>query len=301
MPLLPEVRDLLAGLAARPGKPLHEMSVAEARELSGTLAEWSGPAPEMARTEDATLAVAGGEILLRVLVPAGEPRAVLLFIHGGGWVIGSAGESEGLGRRIAARARAIVVLADYRLAPEHRFPAPVEDCVAALDWTAARFAGLPVFVGGDSAGGNLAAVVAAIARDRGGPAIRGLALVYPVADSDLTRPSYLAEENQAILTTEGMRWFWDHYLPDAGRRGDPRASPLRGDLRGLPPACMVIAEYDVLRDEVEDLARAIEVAGGHVDRLPAPGLIHGFFGWGGVLPSADTSVGQVADWIAARS
>lgn len=301
MPLAPEVQAHMDSLATQDEKPLQEMTVAQARALSVDLADWSGPAPQMARCEEVMLPVSGGEIGLQVLIPHGTPRAVLMFIHGGGWVIGSAAQSEGLCRRLAEQSGAIVVNVDYRLAPEYPFPVPVDDCMAALDWTAARFAGLPLFVGGDSAGGNLSVVVGALARDRGAPEIRGLALIYPVADCDLTRPSYLAQDNQHILTTPGMEWFWNHYLPDPGQRHDPRASPLRGAHAGLPQSCVVIAEYDVLCDEVEALAAAMETAGVPVERMPAPGFIHGFFGWGGVLPSAETWVGHVGRWISARS
>lgn len=301
MPLSPETQALMDSLATQEGKPLHEMSVEEARSLSADLAEWSGDAPQMARTDDVMLPVAGGEILVRVQVPAGTPRAVLLFIHGGGWVIGSVAESDGLCRRMAVGAGAIVVSVDYRMAPEHRFPVAVDDCIAALDWTAWQFPDLPLFVGGDSAGGNLATVVAAAARDKGGPALRGQVLIYPVADCDFTRPSYLAAENQQILTSEGMQWFWDHYLPDPALRRDPRASPLHADQAGLPPACVVIAGVDVLRDEVEALALAMEQAGVSVTRIMAEGLIHGYFGWSAVLPSGGVTVRQVTDWIAANS
>lgn len=300
MPLAAEVQALMQNLAAQPGKPLHEMTVQEARALSAALADWSGPAPATG-VEDIRLPVAGGDILLRVLTPEGTPKSVLLFIHGGGWVLGSADESTGLGQRLAVAAGAVVVLVDYRMAPEHPFPVPVDDCLAALDWTAARFAGLPLFVGGDSAGGNLTTVVATLARDRGGPSIRGLVLIYPVADADFDRPSYRAPDNQQVLTAEGMVWFWNHYLPDPAQRRDPRASPLFADLTGLPPACVVIAEYDVLRDEVEALADAMEAAGVAVDRMPVPGQIHGFISWGGVLPGANAVTAQLAEWMRGRS
>jgi len=175
------------------------------------------------------------------------------------------------------------VLVDYRLAPEYRYPVAVDDSYAALEWVAERLtdiagAGAPVIVAGDSAGGNVAAVVAQRSRDRGGPPIALQALIYPVTDADVDNASYRAEENQLMLTRAGMIWFWDHYLPDADRRTEPDASPLQAaDLSGLPPAVVLLAEFDVLRDEGQAYADRLRDAGVPVDVHVHPGQMHGFF------------------------
>jgi acetyl esterase len=238
----------------------------------------------MARVEDTTIPVVGGSIAARILVPTVAPRGVFIYFHGGGWVIGgNIDEFDTLGRKLAAGTGCAVVLVDYRLAPEHRYPVAADDSYAALEWTSAHVADIagsevPVIVGGDSAGGNLAAVVAQRARDRGGPPVAFQALIYPVTDADLDNGSYTADENQLMLSRDSMVWFWDHYLPDAERRSEPDASPLRaGDFAGLPPAIVLTAEYDVLRDEGEAYADRLQEAGVPVERYRVPGQMHGFF------------------------
>jgi acetyl esterase len=176
------------------------------------------------------------------------------------------------------------VLVEYRLAPEHRYPTAVDDSYAALEWVGTRLASIagrddaPLIVAGDSAGGNLAAVMALRARDRGGPPIALQVLIYPVTDADFDRSSYTDAENQLLLTREAMIWFWDHYLPDASRRMEPDASPLRTiDVGGLPPAVVLTAEHDVLRDEGEAYAERLAAAGVPVDFKRYAGQMHGFF------------------------
>ena len=186
-------------------------------------------------------------------------------------------------RKLAERTSCTVVLVDYRLAPEHRYPVAVDDSYAALEWVgehAGEMArpGAPLFVAGDSAGGNLAAVMALRSRDRGGPPIAAQILIYPVTDADFERPSYTDPGNQLLLTREAMAWFWDHYVPDASRRVEPDASPLRAaDLAGLPPAVVLTAEHDVLRDEGEAYAERLEAAGVPVNFQRHEGQTHGFF------------------------
>ena len=154
------------------------------------------------------LAVQDGTILLRVLTPVASPRGVILFVHGGGWVVGTVDVLTDVGKQLATATGCIVVMPDYRLAPEHSFPGPLQDCVAAMNWTAARY-DLPLIVAGDSAGGNLAAVLAIKARDAGGPALAAQLLVYPVADCDLETASYNAPENQLNLSS----WIWNGFGP----------------------------------------------------------------------------------------
>ena len=275
---------LLEQMASGGGKPLHESTPAEARALGAALAAMAGPAPTMSRVEDFEIVTAGGVVPVRLLVPPQGARGVIVWYHGGGWVIGNIDEADTVAKKLAERTSCAVLLVEYRLAPEHRYPAAADDCYAALEWIAGKledFAGredAPLIVAGDSAGGNLAAVVALRARDRGGPAIDLQVLIYPVTDADFDRPSYVDPANQLLLTREGMVWFWDHYAPDGAQRNDPDASPLRAaDLAGLPPAVVLTAEYDVLRDEGEAYAQRLTDAGVAVDFKRHLGQTHGFF------------------------
>jgi acetyl esterase len=284
MPLNDALTAFLTEMAEQGVKPIHESTPEEVRALTAGLSELYGTGPEMARVEDTTIPVDDGRIAARILVPTDAPRGVFVYYHGGGWVIGgNLDEFDTLARKLAARTGCAVVLVDYRLAPEHRYPVAVDDSYAALEWVHAHLADIagravPIIVGGDSAGGNLAAIMAQRSRQRGGPPIAFQALIYPVTDADLDNASYTAEENQLMLSRESMVWFWDHYLPDVARRAEPDASPLRAtDLAGLPPAIVLTAEYDVLRDEGEAYADALEAAGVPVDRQRVPGQMHGFF------------------------
>jgi acetyl esterase len=277
-------KAILDQMAEAGGKPLHESTPEEARELSKAFAAMAGPAPTMGRIEDHEVAVPGGSIPVRVLVPPQGARGVIVYFHGGGWVIGAIDEFDTMARKLAERTSCAVVLVGYRLAPEHRYPTAVDDSYAALEWAAARLEeitgrdNVPLIVAGDSAGGNLAAVMALRARDRNGPKIALQVLIYPVTDADCDRSSYLDPENQLILTRDAMVWFWDHYAPDASRRGEPDASPLRAaSLAGLPPAVILTAEYDVLRDEGEAYAEGLKEAGVPVDFKRHAGQTHAFF------------------------
>ena len=232
MPLNDALTAFLTEMAASGVKPIAESTPEEVRALTAGLAELYGSGPEMERVEDRTIPVEGGSIAARVLVPRTRPRGVLIYYHGGGWVIGgNLDEFDTLGRKLAERTRCAVVLVDYRLAPEHRYPIAVDDSYAALEWVNERVdeiagANVPIIVAGDSAGGNIAAVMARRSRDLGGPPIAFQALIYPVTDADLDNASYTAAENQLLLDRPSMVWFWDHYLPDADRRAEPDASPL---------------------------------------------------------------------------
>jgi len=265
------------------GKPLHESTPDEARVYLSGLAELAGPAPEMQRVEDRTIDGPDARVTLRILVPVENPIGVLVYYHGGGWVLGSIDEYDTVARKLAERTSCAVVLVEYRLAPEHRYPAAVDDSYAALEWVGQNvkyIAGreVPLIVAGDSAGGNLAAVMAVRARARNGPPIALQVLIYPVTDSDLDLPSYADPENQLLLTRDGMIWFWDHYIPDSSRRSEPDASPLHTDnLSGLPPTVILTAEHDVLRDEGEAYAARLQEADVKVNLKRYPGQMHGFF------------------------
>jgi acetyl esterase len=294
--------DLLAALSAAGLPPIHQMTPGEARAHLARLRQ-SGDKPKVARTEDVRIEAsgpAGGTFAARVIVPEGEVRAVLVWMHGGGWVFGSIEDSDVVVRTMARRLRCAIVNVDYRLAPEHRFPTAVDDADAALVWAAGnveRIAGkkVPLLVGGDSAGGNLATVIARRARDRGGPAIALQILVYPATDTDLARPAYHAPENQQFLTGAAMTWFWNHYAPDVADRQHPDAAPLKAaSLRGLPPALVLLAEHDPLREEGEQYAAALIRADVPVTCRRLDGQMHGFFGMGSALPGARLGLEIVA-------
>jgi acetyl esterase len=288
------------GIRAQGGPPIHEMSVADVRGLGAALAPLAGPEVAMAAVRDDEVAVEGGVIQVRTLLPTARPRGLVVWYHGGGWVFGSVDEADRVARRLAARTGCAVTVVGYRLAPEHRFPVAVHDAEAALRWAAdhvERLVGgrVPLLVGGDSCGGNLAAVVARRARDRGGPALAGQLLLHPVTDCDLDRPSYLDPAAQVVLTREAVAWFWDHYLPGRDARRHPDASPLRTpDLAGLPPAVVVTAEHEPVRDEGAAYAEALRRAGVRVDERCFAGQMHNFLLFGSVLPAAEEAFDHVA-------
>jgi acetyl esterase len=302
VPLDEPTAALLEQIKAVWGKPLHEMTPAEARSLTAARPDGiSGP--EMAAVRDSRVRVSGGYVPVRVLTPADPLRGVIVYYHGGGWVLGGLDESDPVGRRLAERTQCVVVMPDYRLAPEYRFPVAVDDAWAALGWAAEHTAELaggpaPLIVAGDSAGGNLAAVMTQRARSRGGPAIAVQVLAYPVTDCDFDTTSYLDEANQLMLSRDTMIWFWDHYAPDRRSRAHVDASPLRsGVFAGLPPAVVLTAEYDVLRDEGELYATQLVKNKVPVFHQRFAGQMHGFFTMVGVLPGASTAMDFIAEGI----
>jgi acetyl esterase len=241
-------------------------------------------------------------------VPGERPRGVIVYYHGGGGVIGGLEDFDRLGRLLAERTGCTVVLVDYRLAPEYRFPTAVDDSWAALRWAdefRAELAGpgpggapAPLIVAGDSAGGNLSAVMTMRARAAGGPAIALQVLVYPVTDCDLEATSYRDPANQLMLSRESMVWFWDHYAPEPGARLHPDASPLRSaNFAALPPAVILTAEHDVLRDEGELYATRLLKAGVPVRHRRFAGQMHGFFTMVDLLPGAGEALAYVATAI----
>ncbi|MGI8751056.1 MAG: alpha/beta hydrolase [Acidimicrobiales bacterium] len=297
---------LLAQLAESGTKPLHEMTPEEARQLTASLGALYGPGPEMGHVEEQTVTSGEGSFAVRVLVPNDRPRAVIVYYHGGGWVIGAIDEFDTLGRQLAQRTGAAVVLVDYRLAPEHRYPAAAEDAWAALEWAQAHLADIaggpvPLVVAGDSAGGNLAAIVAQRALDAGGPEVALQVLVYPVTDADVNNTSYSDPANQLMLNRDSMIWFWDLYAPDVASRANPDASPARaGVLSGLPPAVLLTAEHDVLRDEGEAYAARLAEAGVAVSHRRFDGQMHGFFTMVNLLPGSAAGIDYVVAEIDAR-
>ena len=279
-------------------KPLHEHTPEEARALMTMLAELAGPAPEMDRVEERTIQGPHGEVTLRILSHMKNPRGVLVYYHGGGWVIGSIEDYDTVARKLAERTACAVVLVEYRLAPEHRYPTAVDDSYAALEWIGKHLSDIagrevPLMVAGDSAGGNIAAVMAIRARDRSGPPIALQVLIYPVTDADFDRPSYTDPENELLLTRDAMIWFWDHYLPESSRRTEPDASPLHTEnLSKLAPAVILTAEHDVLRDEGEAYAARLKEANVPTDLRRYVGQMHGFFSLL-MLPGSELGFQQV--------
>ncbi|MFA5026791.1 MAG: alpha/beta hydrolase [Candidatus Methylomirabilota bacterium] len=277
MPLDPQARVHLERLAALGIPPLDAQTPEEARRRSEAGARaLAGPGPDV-RVEDTTLA----GVAVRIFEPhGGRDLPVLVFFHGGGWVLGSVRTHDQPCRALAHLARCRVVSVEYRLAPEHRFPAAVEDGWSVTAHLLAE--GRPVAVGGDSAGGGLAAVMALRARDRALP-LRAQILIYPVTDCDLDRPSYLENGTGYGLTRDAMRWFWNHYMGSAPWER-PEASPLRApNLAGLAPALALTCEYDPLRDEGRAYADRLRAAGVPVEWVEFPGMIHGFFRLGAVI------------------
>ena len=259
---------------------LDTLSVAEARALTVAMAAQRPPGPQVDEVVDGELPGAAGPLAYRVYRPAGAgPHPIVVYFHGGGWVLGSRDSDDPFCRDLCVRSGAIVVSADYRHAPESRFPAAVDDGFAALRWIAANAAALggrpePLAVCGWSAGGNIAAVVCQMARDGGGPQIAGQVLITPVTDCNFTRESYVANGEGYGLTASLMRWFWDHYAGPADRL-HPKASPLRGaDLSRLPPALVVTCEFDPLRDEGAAYAAALAKAGVDARHLACRGQMH---------------------------
>lgn len=286
-------------------KPMQAMTPQEARAFGSMLRALSGSGPELARAYQESLPTPdGSQFEVRVLVPGGDVAALVVYYHGGGWVIGTAEEYDTLGRVLAERLGVAVVLADYRLAPEHRFPVAADDATLALQWADQQMEAIagrrvPLVVMGDSAGGNLAAVAARRARDAGGPRIDAQVLVYPVTDADLDTACYTDPDNQFVLTRESMTWYWDHYAPDPAQRMHQDAAPLRAaDLAGLPPAIVLTAEHDVLRQEGEDYAAALREAGVPVEYRCFAGQIHGFFALLNVLPGSAEAIEYIAGQLA---
>ena len=301
MALRPEIQALLERAAASGRPPLEQQSVAEARAFhTQDAAALNGPAAPVASVQDRVVDGPAGALPVRVYTPAGTPPfPIVVWFHGGGWVVGTLDTYDPLCRALAAAVPAVVVAVDYRLAPEHRWPAAVEDAYAATLWASRHAAELGgaqhrLAVAGDSAGGNLAAVVALGARDRGGPAISFQLLVYPVLDVAGNTGSWREFADGYHLTAAGMRWYWGHYLGDADGSA-PDASPARAAfLGGLPPALVVGASHDILRDEGEAYAARLREAGVDARATRVPGMVHGFFRWRAVTGAADAALQEAA-------
>ncbi len=311
MSLHPTLAAMLAKAAALP--PITAVPIAAIRATDATRYKVGVPSDEVASTEDRLIPGPRGEIRIRIYRPVAEPdadakaaagHAVTVFFHGSGFVICSIESHDDMCRQICRRSGSIVVSVDYRLAPENKFPAAPDDCLAATRWVAAHaaeFGGDParLAVAGDSAGGTMAAVTALRARDEGGPAIRAQLLLYPVTDHyGVQRPSWEERATGFGLTREAMIWFWDHYLETPAQGAHPHASPQRAaSVAGLPPAYVVTGEYDLLRDEGEAYARRLQSAGVAVQVQRYPDMNHGFLFWVGLIEGSTAAMDAACAWL----
>ncbi|MGA3397618.1 MAG: alpha/beta hydrolase [Acetobacteraceae bacterium] len=303
MPIDPQIQALLDKGTGVPAT--NTLSVAEARaQYEARVALMASPAA-IAAVNERHIAGPGGPLRLRIYRPYGNgPFPLLVFFHGSGFVLCSLDTHDGMCRNLCAGAGCVVVSVDYRLAPEHKFPAPLDDCLFATRWAVEHADELSadggrVALAGDSAGGNLAAATALRVRDEGGPALRGQLLIYPVTDyyTPGTR-SYRENSDGYGLTRDTMIWFWDHYLADAADAANPYASPLRAaTVEQLPPALVVTAEFDPLRDEGEDYAARLRAAGVPVRTSRWDGVNHGFFFWVGVVDKAGEAMAESCAWL----
>lgn len=297
MALHPQLQPILDMMSQAGMPPLESLQPSQARAMMdmpmGTEVE------PVAGVDNRIIPGPGSDLAVRIYTPEGEgPHRLIVFFHGGGFVLGTLDTHDGLARALANSAGAVVVSVDYRLAPEHPFPAAPEDCYAATVWAAQHAASLgarpeTLAVGGDSAGGALAASVCQMSADRDGPAIAYQLLFYPVTDCDFETVSYRDNGEGYFLTRSMMQWFWDHYLAKPADADQPYCAPLRrANLSGLPPASVVTAEYDPLRDEGEAYGQALADAGVPVHTRRWDGMIHGFASFLDVVDSARGAVGQ---------
>jgi acetyl esterase len=308
MPLDPQIEALLQQMAALESFDYREVTPEGLRQTMKMIAAADGLPEAVGSVEDASADGPAGTIPVRVYRPAGAgaaPWPILVWYHGGGWVIGDLDTADTTCRKLANRSGALVVSVDYRLAPEHPAPAPVEDCWAALCWVAGaatKLGGDPsrLAVGGDSAGGNLSALLAVRARDSGGPALRYQLLVYPATDLTMSYPSHVENGDGYMLTNEATAWFLGHYLGPDDDPKHPSLSPhFSDDLSGVAPAVIITAEFDPLRDEGEAYAARLRDSGVAVDLRHYDGMIHGFFQMGGITPVADSAVSDAASRLRA--
>jgi acetyl esterase len=305
--LHPEVRALLEMMDAQGGPRLETQDPVEARiaRVEGMILMGGPPAP-LERVEDLSIPGPAGSVPARLYATGhGGLRPALIYFHGGGFVFGNLDTHDSLCRALAKASDAIVISVDYRLAPEHKFPAAVDDSYAATQWVAANAERLGidacrVSVGGDSAGGNLATVIAMRCRATGGPKLSSQVLLYPVTDMGrFDTASYVELAENYFLTRAAMEWFGGHYVAAEDHKRHPEVSPLRApDLSGLPPALVITAEFDPLRDEGEAYARRLEQAGVQVTSKCYPGMIHGFVSMHAALSGGREAIQETAKFLA---
>ena len=303
----PQAQAVLDGRRAAGVPPLWEQTAQEARAGFAPVKEMIGPGPDVAKVSDILIPGQAGPIPARVYEPfspgnEGKSSAVIVYYHGGGWTVGSVDDWDAMVRALAVASGYTTVSVDYRLAPEHRFPAATDDAYDAYAWVQSDFAdGRPVVVAGDSAGGNLAAVTAQRALHAGTTLPELQVLIYPVTDCDLDRRSYHEHDGtEFIVNRRDMAWFWDQYEPDVDARRNPYASPLRAaSLAGLPPAWILTAEHDPLRDEGVEYAEKLSAAGVPVRHRHYGEQIHGFATMVNIMDDADRALADAGAAIRA--
>ena len=307
----PDAATVFAAFQAANRPSYESVSPTVAREfyLAGRVVSNPEP-PELQSAEPLSIPAPHGAIPARIYTPKTLRKnsglaPCLVFFHGGGWVIGNIDSHDVVCRTLAHEGELIVVSVDYRLAPEHKFPAAADDAIAATKWVAANASKLGIdaaqlLVGGDSAGGNLAAVVALAARDGDGPKLAGQVLIYPVTDFAMTHPSHSEPETSVLLTHSVIRWFCNHYLGSAADIDHWKASPARAKtLAGLPPSYVLTAGADPLRDEGAEYAARLKQDGVSVTYRHFPGQFHGFFTMGKLLQQANVAASEIAVWLKA--
>ncbi|MFO1324307.1 MAG: alpha/beta hydrolase [Burkholderiales bacterium] len=303
MPVDPDVAAVLEKIRLAGNPEYWQMTPAEARDWHNRKAGMLDIKPAAVhRVDDRAIPGPAAPIAVRIYTPraAYRPLPVLVWLHGGGHVVGSLASYDPLCRQLALQSDSIVVSVDYRLAPEHRFPAGVDDSIAALNWAAANAADFGgdaarIAVGGDSAGGNLAAVCAILARDAGGPTLRFQLLVYPRTAPEEDAPSHFTFADGYLLTRKTILWFHDHYRASPDDRKDFRYAPLIcPDLSRLPPALVIVGEFDPLRDDGIAYADRLRDAGNDVELADYPGMVHPFFSMGGAVAAGRTALTRAA-------
>jgi acetyl esterase len=305
MPLDPQIQAMRARRARAGEPPLYALSIEQARAADLAAIQAAAGSPRaLHEVHDRKIPGPGGVLAARVYRPGADPQLpALLYCFGGGWTLGSIDTADAVCRFLAAEAGCLVVSVGYRLAPEHPFPAAVHDCHAALRWLAAHAAEIGadparLAVGGDSAGGNLAAAVTLLARAAGDVRLAGQLLVYPNTDQSADDASMRANADPWLFNHHSVAWYARHYLADPADAADPLASPLRAaDLGGLPPALVITAEYDPLRDQGEAYAHRLAAAGVPVELTRYPGMAHGFFAMAGAVDAAATATRQAAAFL----
>ncbi|HEY0166512.1 MAG TPA: alpha/beta hydrolase [Jatrophihabitans sp.] len=308
MPLDPQAQQWRERRIADQVRPLYTLTLAEARaaDLAEIRAGGGDPEP-VHEVLDLRLPASGGELPLRLYRPSGQAELpALVYFFGGGWTLGQIDTCDGICRTLANAVGCVVIAAGYRLAPEHKFPSAVQDCYDAVSWIAEHAGELGVdpsrlAVGGDSAGGNLAAAVTLLARQQAGPPLAAQLLVYPNTCFDADTPSMRQNDDPSMFNRRSVDWYWEHYLPSAAEGKNPLASPLlASDHAGLPAALVITAEYDPLRDEAEEYASRLRAAGVPTELSRYDGMMHGFFLMYPLLKSGRRAVDQAVDFLRAR-
>ncbi len=299
MPLNTLLQTMLSAFAALPQPDYSSMTADMARMMAK-----SRPVParvdQVFSVENTILPTPDHSVPVRIYRPSDAVNLpVVMYFHGGGWVVCDLETHDSVCRTLCKKAQAVVVSVDYRLSPEHKFPLPLDDCYTATKYISENAASMGIdpsrlTVAGDSAGGNLACAVALLARDRNGPAIAHQFLIYPVTDFNFDTPSYHQLANGYLLTAQGMRWYWQQYCGDETAARHPLASILQSDMEGLPPATIITAGYDPLRDEGKALADKMQSAGSAVTYKCFDDMIHGFVNLIGIVPAADEALAMIS-------